>query len=107
MAIENKAMGATTDEVAQELGAQFRTLRINAGLSQQLLAEKSGVSLGALKNLETGAGASLSTLIGAARALGKVDWLLSAAPEITIDPMEQLQALKKTRQRVFAPRRSR
>lgn len=105
MAIDRSAIGLTTKDVEQEVGAQFRRLRIDAGLSQQQLAEKSGASLGALKNLESGAGVSLATIVAASRALGRVDWLFSVSPAPTIDPMAQLNATKTPRQRVFAPRR--
>ncbi|QCB92776.1 helix-turn-helix domain-containing protein [Cellulomonas shaoxiangyii] len=39
---------------ARELGAQLRAARVNAGLSQQALADKAGISRPTLRTLEQG-----------------------------------------------------
>lgn len=80
----------TVEEWEVEVGAQFRTARLAADLDQVALAELAGVSVGAVRNLERGAGSSLATVIRVARALGRTDWLMSLAPEVGVSPLDAL-----------------
>ena len=80
----------TVEEWELEVGGQFRTARIAADLDQVALAEFAGVSVGAVRNLERGAGSSLATVIRVARALGRTDWLMSLAPEVGVSPLDAL-----------------
>jgi HipA N-terminal domain len=48
--------------------------------------------LTAIKNLESGKGASLKTLIKRLRALNRADWLSSIAPVVSISPLQMLVA---------------
>ncbi len=97
---------SSTDEWEHSLGEQFRAMRIRAGLEQAVLAERADVSIGAIKNLESGKGSSLKTLIKVARALGRTDWLESLAPPVSVSPMQMLTAARRNapRQRVSKPR---
>lgn len=57
---------------ARHIGENIRQARSAAGLTVTTLAERAGLSKGALSKIETGAGsASVSTLIGLAEALGR------------------------------------
>ena len=95
-----------TEDWEGYLGEQFRAMRIRANLEQLELAERAGVSVGALKNLEGGKGSSVKTLIKVARALGRTDWLEALAPRVSVSPMRLLKARAKAvpRQRVYRPR---
>jgi transcriptional regulator with XRE-family HTH domain len=53
------------------IGEQFRRLRITEEMDQIQLAGAANVSLGAIKNLETGKGSSLKTLIRVSRVLNQ------------------------------------
>ena len=77
----------TPEELAQAIGENIRSLRLQKNLTQQTLADQAGVSLTALRHLESGQGANLGTLIRAVRALDKQDWLQALAPRITINPL--------------------
>src|ERR1041385_6345050 len=77
----------STEELAAVLGDGLRTLRLERNLEQKTLADQAGVSLNALKNLEGGKGANVSTLVRVLRALGREDWLRSIAPVATINPL--------------------
>jgi hypothetical protein len=68
------------------------------------LAEQAGVGLTALKNLESGKGAALKTLIKILRALNRIDWLETLAPAVSISPLQMLKS-KPVRQRAYAPRK--
>lgn len=96
----------STDEWEHYLGEQFRAMRIRAGFEQAVLAGRADVSIGAIKNLESGKGSSLKTLIKVARSLGRTDWLASLAPPVSISPMQLLTTARRNapRQRVSKPR---
>ncbi|MGH1505414.1 MAG: helix-turn-helix domain-containing protein [Acidimicrobiales bacterium] len=65
----------TVKEIEAHVGSQFRALRKSAGWTQRELARAAGVSVSTIRNLETGEGSSLSTIIEVSRALDRVDWL--------------------------------
>ena len=87
-----------SDEWEVELGQQIRALRLRQNLDQQQLAERAGIALNAVKNLEGGKGATLRSLIQALRVLNRVDWLRALAPAVSISPVQMLKA-KVPRQR--------
>jgi transcriptional regulator with XRE-family HTH domain len=89
----------TTDEWSAELGAQLRHMRLRKQIEQKQLSEMAGVALNAVKNLESGKGATVSSLIKVLRVLGRADWLQSLAPPVSISPLQLLKA-KQPRQRV-------
>lgn len=93
-----------TEEWEAELGEQTRNLRLRQNLDQQTLAERAGVGLSALKNLESGKGATVKTLIRTLRALGRAQWLETLAPAVSISPLQMLKA-KPQRQRASRPRK--
>jgi transcriptional regulator with XRE-family HTH domain len=87
----------TSEEWEAELGRQLRTLRLRQNLDQRQLAERAGIALNAVKNLESGKGSTLHSLIQSLRVLNKLEWLRALAPAVSISPVQML----KTR----APRR--
>lgn len=86
------------------LGESVRALRLRLELPQQVLAERAGVSLGVLKRLERGEGATVGSLVRVVRALGREDWLYALQPAVSVDPLA-LADRGAPRQR--APRRRR
>jgi len=64
----------------------------------------SDVALNAVKNLESGKGATLASLIRVLRSLDRTEWLKSLAPPVSISP---LQLLKTTQPRQRAGRKRR
>ena len=90
--------------MGSELGRQIRALRLRQNLDQQQLAERAGIALNAVKNLESGKGATLRSLIQALRVLNRVDWLRALAPAVSISPVQMLKA-KAPRQRASRRRR--
>jgi len=81
-----------TDDREAELGRQLRSLRLRQDLDQRTLAERAGVALNVVKNLEAGKGSTVSSLIRVLRALGRADWLSSLSPTVSISPMQMLKA---------------
>ena len=91
----------TKGEILSRLGGALKTCRLQQNISQQVLAERSGVSLNAVKNLETGSGATLGTFILVCRTLGKDGWIdaLTRTNE-ELSPIAYLEALRKANRRV-------
>lgn len=82
----------TPDELEAALGGSLKTLRLSRNIDQKSLAERAGISLRALKNLENGQGSTLRSLVSVLRALGREDWLRSVAPVATINPLTLTRA---------------
>ncbi|HEY4269632.1 MAG TPA: hypothetical protein VGM94_15730 [Galbitalea sp.] len=95
----------SSEEWEASIGAQFRALRIGAGFDQLTLAEHAAVSVGALRNLERGAGSSLRTVVQVSRALDAEDWLASLAPAPTVSPIDAVRSRRTPRSRVYRARR--
>jgi len=82
----------STEELEAEVGTQFRRARLAQGLTQIELAERAGVGKTSIKDLESGQGSSLKTIVRVARVLDLIDnWLLSLAPEPQLSPLEVLR----------------
>jgi len=95
---------ASTEEVEAQLGEQFRALRIGAGFDQAQLAERAGVSLGSVRNLEQGKGSTLRTVVRVARALDRDSWFTALAPRVTVSPIDVFRARRAPRRRVYRSR---
>ena len=93
----------TPEEMEVEFGLQLRDLRLRRNIDQRQLAEHAGVALNAVKNLENGRGATLTSLVKILRTLGRADWLETLAPTVAISPMQMLKA-KQPRQRASKSR---
>ena len=85
-------------DVEAELGRQVRALRLRQDLNQRQVAERAGIALNAVKNLESGRGATLRTLAQTLRVLDRVEWLGTLAPAVSISPVQMLRT-KAPRQR--------
>ena len=80
-----------------ELGRQLRVLRLRLNLNHQQLAERAGIALNVVKNLEAGKGSTVRSLAQVLRVLDRADWLATLAPAVSISPVQML--------RTKAPRR--
>jgi transcriptional regulator with XRE-family HTH domain len=89
----------TIDEYSALIGEQIKSLRLRQNIDRATLALRAGCSLSALKNLESGTGSTLHTLIAVVRALGREDWLGNVAPMPTISPLSLLKKTGHVRQR--------
>jgi transcriptional regulator with XRE-family HTH domain len=98
----------TTDEVEERLGERIRSLRLSKNLDQAAVAERAGVSLRTVKNLENGRGSSVATLVRVVRALGRSDWFDALQTAVAISPLRMLAQERRdsTPQRASRPRGS-
>ncbi len=78
-------------EIEAELGRQVRALRLRQDLNQQQVAERAGIALNAIKNLESGKGATLGTLTQTLQVLNRAEWLNTLAPAVSISPVQMLR----------------
>jgi transcriptional regulator with XRE-family HTH domain len=95
-----------SDQLEKVLGGRIRNLRIDQALTQAEVAEVANVSLGALKHLESGAGATVRTLVKVLQALGRQDWLDALEPQThAFNPLDLLSA-REREARAARPRRA-
>ena len=104
--MEKHPFNSTINDSLTSLGDQLHTLRIRQNLDQITLAERAGIGLSALKNLEGGHGATLTTLVKTLRALGRADWLETLSPTVSVSPLQMLKT-KRERVRASKPRTKR
>ena len=89
----------TKEEMLKVLGENLRAQRLAANISQQTAADRSGVSLKAIRNLELGENSSTLSLLAYCRTLGKVDWLMAIAPPEIDESLFKRRDIEKKRQR--------
>jgi hypothetical protein len=95
---EKQSQILTPEELEVELGASIKALRLHKNLDRQSLCNWAGISVNALRNLESGQGATIKTLIRVIRTLDREDWLRSIAPITSINPLHLVRH-KPMRQR--------
>lgn len=91
--------------IVEELGNRLRRLRLNRDVSQQELAERSGLSTRTIRNIESGQNPSLESLIKVMRALGLVDRFDELLPPPVPSPMDMLRLEGRRRERASGSRR--
>ena len=82
----------TTSEWETGLGRHLRDLRLRQNIDQRQLAARADVALNAVKHLENGQGATVTSLIKVLRTLGREEWLSTLAPQVSISPMQMLKS---------------
>lgn len=85
--------------ILKRIGMQIKDYRIRMELTQNELAEKSGVSPGSVVRLEQGCPVSTLLFVSVLRTLGLLENLQVLLPELGISPiqMRKLQGKKKIR----------
>ena len=81
----------TPDELQIQIGEGLRALRLSRNLAQRELADKAGLSLRALHNLEAGAGSTVESLVRVLKALNAADALRLLAPQPKVSPLALLK----------------
>ena len=84
----------------KKIGERLKQYRINAGLTQQDLENKSGVSVRSISRLEQGASVQLESLIKILSALNLVNNIDLLIPDQTKRPSYYLKDSEKPKQRV-------
>ena len=85
-----------SDEVIQrKIGERLKAVRLKQNITQQALAEESGVSLSSVKKIEKGEIGSFDSLLRVLRTLGKLDVLLPLVEEELLSPSEYYELVQK------------
>ena len=95
----------TKKEIEETLGESLKGLRLRKNLRQVDIAKAEGLSVTAVKRVESGKGGTLKTLAGILRALDETQWLASLAPKSQTQPMMMLKR-KRERSRASAKKES-
>ena len=95
----------TTGEMMQVLGANLKAARLADNITQQEAADRSGISLKAVRNLESGKNSSTVSLVAYCRTLRKTDWLMQLAPPAVDDSLFEATGSAGRRQRASSGRR--
>ena len=90
------------EDLLVDIGSMLKRERLYRNLSQKVVSERSGISESALKNLEGGKGASLSTFIQVCRTLGKDEWIMRLGPADAVSIKDYAKRGGRPRQRASA-----
>tara|TARA_R110002072_G_scaffold233478_1_gene391006 strand:+ start:499 stop:876 length:378 start_codon:yes stop_codon:yes gene_type:complete len=80
--------------VLKEIGERIAENRLQQNITQDELAQKSGVAVRTLRRLEAGNGGSMETLVRTLQALGHADSLDFLLPRIDISPMQAIKVAR-------------
>jgi transcriptional regulator with XRE-family HTH domain len=84
----------TAEELQLIFGERLRRLRLNRNLDQRTTSEKAGISERALRNLESGRGSTLVTMLRVLKALDYLQGIEMLAPEVNVNPLDLLRQTK-------------
>ena len=90
----------TNNEILKVFGERIRKARIRQNLTQKEIAERSGMSVLTIKNVESGKKMQFASLISIIRVLGLLSQLESFLLIPEVSPLERLKHKKKERKRV-------
>lgn len=93
-------------QIEQELGKRLKKRRLEMNLSQEEIAERSGLARRTITAIENGEGSTLTTLIAMLRALDALDVLEDFLPDTGPSPMAMLKLQEEPRKYASKPRRS-
>ena len=97
----NKFSKYSDKELIRKWGAKLKRLRVDAGMSQTELAEKTGMSRSSIAEIEKGRNFSIGSLLSISRALNQLDQFefFFKEEEFKLTPMEIYEREKKQRKR--------
>ncbi len=90
-------------EILQKIGARMREIRLEQNMKQKELAEKSGLSMFSISQMETGHNTSVQSLVQVLKALNRLDMIEPFLKEKEIDPAtlaQFIQSQQSQRKRV-------
>lgn len=87
-------------EIVRQIGEKAREKRLSLNMSQQTLAEKSGVSLGVLKKFEASGKISLESLLKLAVVLDSLEEFQELFKPLSVDDYPSLDAILKQKKRM-------
>lgn len=77
----------TDVEIVAEIGRRLQQYRLQQNVTQRALADRAGVSLRTVQNVEAGEDTQLSTMMRLLRALRRLDAIDAFLPEPRVSPI--------------------
>ena len=90
----------SNSSIIEEVGKRLKDYRIRCKLTQQELANKAGISVFSVAQIERGKTVTLTIFLSVLRVLRLLDHLELFIPEIGISPIELLKLKGKTPKRI-------
>ena len=81
--------------ILTKIGERLKAVRLKQNITQQRLAEDSGVSLSSVKKIENGEIRSFESLLRVLRTLGKLEVLQPLVEEEQLSPSEYYKMVNK------------
>ena len=81
--------------ILTKIGERLKAVRLKQNITQQRLAEDSGVSLSSVKKIENGEIRSFESLLRVLRTLGKLEVLQPLVEEEQLSPSEYYELVQK------------
>ncbi len=99
--MENRYYDYSDKEIIRKWGEKLSSLRVDAGLSQTELAQKTGMSRSSIAGIEKGRNFSIASLISISRSLELLDEFefFLKKEEYELSPMEIYEKEKKKKKR--------
>ena len=95
----NNFYSMSDSSIVNEICNGIKQLRLNQNMSQQELANRSGLNRVTMSRMESGRAVSLLTLIQTLRALGKLEILNAFNEEPEISPLKLFEIQEKYRKK--------
>ncbi len=96
----------TNQAIIREIGERIQQRRLNKNLSQEELAQKSGVSRRAIYLLESGHSTTLITILSVLRGLNSLGELENFLPKVKLSPIQLAKLEGRARQRASGSRKN-
>ena len=87
--------GMTDAAIAAELAKRIKATRLRKNFTQAEVAERAGISVFTVSQMENGKNTSMASLIAVMRVLKLLENFENLIPEQMLSPVELLQANKK------------
>ena len=84
------------ETILKRIGEALKERRLRQNVTQNMLAERSGISLTTVKRLENGDGATLGSFVLVCRTLGVDGWIAELEMRDELSPIAYADALKKS-----------
>lgn len=93
-------------QIEAELGKRLKARRLDLNLSQEKVAELSGLARRTITAIENGEGSTLTTFIALLRALNSLDQLENFLPDPGFSPIAMARLMEEPRKYASKPRKS-
>lgn len=91
--------GDSDRNIVKEIGAALKNIRLDKNITQQQMANRTGLDRVTISKLENGRAATLLTFVQILRVLDKLDFFAHLNEAISVSPIKVAEAMGKKRKR--------